>query len=150
MNPLKSEYERDFYSWIHRNIDLLKQGKLADIDIDILIDELESMAKRDKRELTSRLMILIAHLLKWQFQPENQSGSWRGSIREQRIQLIEQLEESPSLRNSLDESVVKAYPKALALAIDETGLTSKKFPAECPYALKQLLDENFYPNSVNQ
>lgn len=150
MNPLKSEYERDFYSWIHRNIDLLKQGKLADIDIDILIDELESMAKRDKRELTSRLMILIAHLLKWQFQPENQSGSWRGSIREQRIQLIEQLEESPSLRNSLDESVVKAYPKALALAIDETGLTSKKFPTECPYALKQLLDENFYPNSVNQ
>ena len=146
MNTLKSEYERDFYSWIHQNIDLLKQGKLADIDIDILIDELESMAKRDRRELTSRLMILIAHLLKWQFQPENQSGSWRGSIREQRIQLIEQLEESPSLRNNLDESVVKAYPKALALAIDETGLSSKKFPPKCPYTLEQLLDENFYPS----
>jgi len=118
---------------------------LADIDIDILIDELESMAKRDKRELTSRLMILIAHLLKWQFQPENQNGSWRGSIREQRIQLLEQLEESPSLRNNLDESVVKAYPRALALAVDETGLSSKNFPPECPYTLKQLLDENFYP-----
>jgi hypothetical protein len=139
------EYERDFYGWIHQNIDLLKRGKLADIDVDILIDELESMAKRDKRELTSRLMILIAHLLKWQFQPENQSGSWRSTIREQRIQLLEQLEESPSLRNSLDESVVKAYPKALALAVDETGLSSKNFPSECPYTLKQLLDENFYP-----
>jgi len=138
------EYERDFYGWIHQNIALLKRGQWADIDVEILIDELESMAKRDRRELTSRLMILIAHLLKWQFQPAKRSGSWRGSIREQRIQLVEQLEESPSLKNNLAESVVKSYPKALALAVDETGLSTNTFPRKCPYTLEQLLDEDFY------
>jgi hypothetical protein len=143
---LQLEYEQDFYGWIHHHIALLKQGKWADIDVVRLIDELESMAKRDKRELTSRLMILIAHLLKWQFQPAMRSGSWRGSIREQRIQILEQLEESPSLRNNLAESVVKSYPKAVALAADETGLPKKTFPQNCPYAIEQLLNEDSYPS----
>lgn len=142
----KLEYERDFYSWIYHNIALLKQGKGTDIDAEILIDELESMAKRDKRELTSRLMILIAHLLKWQFQPDKRSGSWRSSIREQRIQIHEQLEESPSLKNNLDDSVIKSYSKALALATDETGLSIKTFPKNCPYMLEQLLNDDFYPH----
>jgi hypothetical protein len=146
---LQLEYERDFYGWIQHHIDLLKQGKWADIDTEILIDELESMAKRDRRELTSRLMILIAHLLKWLFQPDKRSGSWRGSIREQRIQILEQLEESPSLRNNLAESVVKSYPKALTLAIDETGLPIKTFPQNCPYAIEQLLDEDLLLIRIN-
>lgn len=79
MNILALEYEQDFHSWIYKNIDLLKQGRLVDINIDILIDELESMAKRDKRELMSHFMILIAHLLKWEFQPSQRISSWRGS-----------------------------------------------------------------------
>jgi hypothetical protein len=99
MNLLKAEYERDFYHWIHQNIALLKQGRLAEIDVDILIDELENMAKRDRRELICRLMILIAHLLKWQFQPDKQGSSWQRSIDEQRIQIMKQLEDSPSLKN---------------------------------------------------
>lgn len=64
-------YEQDFYLWINKNIELLKQGRFAELDIDILIDELDNMAKRDRRELISRLMILIAHLLKWEFQLSN-------------------------------------------------------------------------------
>ncbi len=147
MNALVLEYERDFHSWIYKNIDLLKQGRLVDIDIEILIDELESMAKRDKRELMSHFMILIAHLLKWEFQPSQRSSSWRGSIREQRIKIDEQLEESPSLNNQLAMSIEKAYPKSLSLAIEETGLSSKIFPKECPYTIEQLLDKKFYPKS---
>ncbi len=147
MNALALEYEKDFHSWIYKNIDLLKQGRLVDVDIEILIDELESMAKRDKRELMSHFMILIAHLLKWEFQPSQRSSSWRGSIREQRIKIAEQLEESPSLNNQLITSIERAYPKSLSLAIEETGLLSKVFPKECPYSVQQLLDDNFYPNA---
>ena len=148
MNALQLEYDQDFYSWIYKNIDLLKQRKFSEIDVDILIDELESMAKRDRRELTSRLMILIAHLLKWQFQPEQRSGSWQGSIDEQRVQLLEQVEESPSLKKNLEESITKSYPKAVALAIKETKLLPKTFPKTCPYSIEQLLNEDFYPNDV--
>jgi len=141
------EYERDFYGWIYHNIALLKRGQWADIEVDILIDELESMAKRDRRELTSWLMILIAHLLKWQFQPAKRSGSWRGSICEQRIRIDQQLAESPSLKNGLEDSVNQAYPAALKIAQKETGLPAATFPLKCLYTFEQLLDEDFYPIS---
>ncbi len=147
LDELHIDCERDFYGWLQHHIDLLKQGKLNDLDVDILIDELESMGKRDRRELTNRLMILIAHLLKWQFQSEKQCGSWKGTIRKQRIQLLEHLEDSPSLKNHFDESVMKAYPKALMLAVDETGLSIETFPQNCLYTSKQLLNENFYPTA---
>lgn len=142
----QSLYEKDFYAWIYHNVELLKQNKLAEIERDILIDELESMAKRDKRELLSHFIILIAHLLKWQFQPEHRSSSWRGSIREQRIQIIKQLQESPSLKNYINESIENAYPDALDLASNETGLAMSSFPNECPYVIKDLLDKEFYPD----
>lgn len=146
MNALQLEYDQDFYSWIYKNIDLLKQRKFSEIDVDILIDELESMAKRDRRELTSRLMILIAHLLKWQFQPEQRSGSWQGSIDEQRVQILEQIEESPSLKNNFEEGIVKSYSKAVALAAKETNIPIKFFPERCPYSIEELLNEDFYPS----
>lgn len=142
---LDTLYENDFYLWLDKNIELLKQGRVSELNIDVLIDELESMGKRDKRELTSRLMILLAHLLKWQFQSSHRSGSWRGSIREQRIQIAAQLEESPSLKNYLIESIEQAYPKALLLAVDETGLAISCFPKHCPYTVEQLLENGFYP-----
>jgi hypothetical protein len=141
----QQEYERDFYNWIHHNITLLRQGRWDEIEIDILIDELESMAKRDKRELISRLMILIAHLLKWQYQPDQRSGSWQGSICEQRICIDAQLTESPSLKNALVESVSQAYIGSLKITQKETGLPSSSFPSSCPYTLEQLLDEDYYP-----
>lgn len=146
MNTLQLEYERDFYGWIHKNIELLRNRQFSQLNIDILIDELENMAKRDRRELVSRLAILIAHLLKWQFQPIQRSSSWQASIDEQRFKMGKHLEDSPSLKNQLAESISVAYPDAWKLAIKETKLSSKIFPSNCPYAIDQLLDENFYPN----
>ncbi|MDM8548120.1 DUF29 domain-containing protein [Candidatus Venteria ishoeyi] len=146
-NIMQQAYEKDFYDWINKNITLLKQRKFSELDIEILIDELESMAKRDKRELLSRLMVLIAHLLKWEFQAEQRSGSWRGSIWEQRIKIMQQLEDSPSLKNQIPESIIKAYPNALTLAVKETGLADNSFPQSCPYAVEQLLDNDFYPEA---
>jgi len=146
-------YEHDFYAWIQHHIELLKQGRLAEIDRDILIDELDSMAKRDKRELISHLIILLAHLLKWSFQLKQlsdiyknfQGNSWKATIIEQRMQIAEQLEMSPSLKPYLSEAWQKAYPKAVDLVHKETGLPQSAFPEICPYTLEQLLDDNFYP-----
>jgi hypothetical protein len=145
MNALQLEYNQDFYSWIYKNIDLLKQRKFSEIDVDILIDELESMTKYEKRELSNYFMVLIANLLKWQFQPEQRGGSWRGSIHEQRIKITKQLEDSPSLKNNIEESISKSYSKSVALAAKELDLPLTWFPERCPYSIDQLLNEDFYP-----
>ena len=152
---LKREYEQDFHHWIEHHITLLRSGRFNEIDVEHLIEELESMAGRDRNELVSRLKILIAHLLKWQFQlqqlneqwQEFDGRSWRRSIIEQRSQLADLLENIPSLKHHLSESVNLAYPKAVNLAIDETKLPKSLFPKTCPYTVEQLVDKEFYPPS---
>ena len=143
--PTIELYEYDLNEWIAQQVTLLKQGKTGEIDVVHLITELEDMGKSHLRELESRLIILIAHLLKWQFQPNQQSSSWRGSIREQRAKLLHLFKYVPSLKRHVDEVIQAAYPDALELAVDETGLATSVFPITCPYAIEQLLDKTFYP-----
>ncbi len=112
-----------------------------------LVEELEDMGKSNIRELESRFVILIAHLLKWQFQPDNQSSIWRGFISEQRVQLLRLLKKVPSLKRHLANAVMDAYPDAVFLASDETGLPENVFPQSCSYTIEQLLDKTFYPDS---
>jgi len=146
-------YDRDFYAWIYHNIELVRAGKWEEIDKDLLIEELESMARRDKHELVNHLIILLAHLLKWQFQLQQlanywdswQGGSWQASIVEQRKQIARQLEMSPSLKPYLTEAIKKAYPDAVDVAVKETKLESSIFPEVCSYTIEQILDDNFYP-----
>ncbi len=146
MNQLVSEYDQDFYQWTQHNAQLLREGKLAEIDILHIAEELESMGKRDKRELISRLTVLLAHLLKWQFQPQLRSKSWQLTVREQRLQIAKLLKDSPSLKPLLhQEGILEAYPDALDMASDETGLPLSTFPEVCPYSIEQLLDKTFYP-----
>ena len=154
---LSLTYENNFHDWINQHITLLRTGRFAEIDVEHLVEELEGMANRDRNELVSHLVILIAHLLKWQFQlqqlterwKEFRGGSWQSSIIEQRYRINEQLENLPSLQNYLNEAIVKAYPKAVILAVDETNLPKRTFPSACPYSFEQLLNKNFYPNSDN-
>ena len=87
MSELSAIYAQDFYTWAMRNAELLRQGRLQEIDVEHLAEELESMGRRERHELVSRLKILLGHLLKWQFQPAYRSSSWRGSIVEQRLQV---------------------------------------------------------------
>ncbi len=147
MSQLTVEYDQDFYAWSLRNAALMRQGRLSEIDTEHLIEELESMAKREKRELINRLAILLAHLLKWQFQPARRSRSWQNTIDNQREDILELLAESPSLRREINERLAQAYKKALRLAEEETGLEKSYFPAVCPYTLDQALDETFYPGT---
>jgi len=146
-------YNKDFYGWIYHNIELIRLGQWEAIDKTLLIEELESMAKRDKHELISHLIILIAHLLKWQFQLkqlsqtwiEFEGKSWKRSIDEQRKQIQRQLNMSPSLKSYLLQAVAESYEDAVALASKETQLSITLFPPHCPYAIEQLFDEDFYP-----
>ena len=147
MTQTEVHYQQDFYAWIYHNIELLRQRKFSEINIDTLIEELESMAKGDRRELRSHFIILIAHLLKWQFEPEHRSRSWRSSILEQRYQILEQLADSPSLKPRLSEAITQAYPGAVKIAMKETELPRSTFPKDCPYRLEELLDEDFYPDT---
>jgi hypothetical protein len=149
INKFTELYEHDFNAWIYQQISLLKEGKTNEIDIEHLIEELEDMGKSNLRELENRFVILIAHLLKWQFQLERQSSSWRSSMSEQRVQLLRLLRKVPSLKRELQNAIIDAYPDALELAIDETCLPESTFPKTCPYTIEQLLDKHFYPENAS-
>jgi len=140
-------YEQDFYAWLMHNVALIRAGKLAEIDAENVAEELEGMAKRDRRQLINRLAVLLMHLLKWQFQPGKRSRSWELTIEEQRKQVEQLLKDSPSLKYQLDERVAEAYDLAIVKAEKETGFLRKTFPVMCPYTLDQALDNSFYPES---
>ena len=123
-----ADYNKDFYAWLMKNADLLRQHKFNEVDIEHVAEELESMGKSEKRELTSRLTVLLAHLLKWKFQPALRSRSWKNTILTQRIDITELLEDSPSLHYELGERIAIAYEKARLSAEDETGIDKNNFP----------------------
>lgn len=139
------KYEKDFYAWAIHNAQLLREGKLSEIDVENIAEEIESMGKSEKRELINRLAVLLAHLLKWEFQSERRGNSWRYTIKEQRLRLQALLKESPSLRKSLEENINHAYEHALVIAVGETDLSEKIFPKKCPFSLQQALDQVFLP-----
>lgn len=139
-------YNADFAQWITQATLLLQQGKFDELDIENLIEEVEDLGKRDRRALCSNLEIVLLHLLKWQFQPEQRSASWRGSIREHRRQITRILKDSPSLNAYLQQEYEDCYIGARLQAADETGSPLNTFPPECPYVLAHTLNENFFPD----
>lgn len=142
---IQKEYEKDFYAWTIHNAKLLREGKLSEVDIEHIAEEIESMGKSEKRELINRLAVLIAHLLKWKYQPGNRGNSWKYTIKEQRLRLSRLIEESPSLKNELKKRIDEAYEDACYIALSQTGLDEKTFPKTCPFELKQCLNQSFFP-----
>jgi hypothetical protein len=142
---IQKEYEEDFYAWTVHNAKLLREGKLSEVDIEHIAEEIESMGKSEKRELINRLAVLITHLLKWQFQQERRSNSWKYTIEEQREEVSELLEESPSLKNELQEKLDRAYRKATLWAATEMGVNKSIFNNKCPYSFDQILNNTFFP-----
>ncbi|WP_228893524.1 DUF29 domain-containing protein [Pseudoduganella aquatica] len=138
-------YEKDFVIWLKAQADFLRSGRLELLDSENLIDELTSMANRERRELNHRVEVLIVHLLKCQFQPDHKTHSWENTVDEQRRQVKSILEDSPSLRNVLSSKLESCYQHALRLAARETVLPAKAFPQHLPYTLEQLLDDDFLP-----
>ena len=138
-------YDEDFYAWAKRNAELMREGRLSEVEVEHIAEELESMTRSEKRELTNRLAVLIAHLLKWQFQPERRSNSCKNTIEVQREDVAELIEESPSLRHEIDADLGRAYKKAIRLAAAETGVSTETFPTVCPYAFDEIVAEGFWP-----
>jgi len=138
-------YDTDYDAWLERNLESLRQFRFEELDVERLIEEMESMGRKERGEVTSRILVLIAHLLKWQYQSAHRSSSWRGSIAEQRLKLIRRLRLSPSLKPYLPEAIEDAYGDAVELAMEETGLDRGAFPGRCPYTPEQLLDKVFWP-----
>lgn len=139
-------YERDFYQWAIDSAGALRQKRFDELDIEHIAEELESMGASERRELLNRLDVLLMHLLKWQYQPERRGKSWRLTIIHQRTAIGRLLEQSPSLRRSLDnEAVQSVYRKAVQAAVIETDLERHLFPLDCPYGLEQILDDDYLP-----
>ena len=143
---IQQEYDKDFYAWILQNVALIRAGKFSEIDGEHVAEELESMGKREKRELINRLALLISHLLKWEFQSERRGNSWRATINHQRLKLKKLLGESPSLKHELAEKISEAYEDALFLASEETNFPKEDFPREVNYTLENLLNDEFFPD----
>jgi hypothetical protein len=137
---LSQLYEADETAWLESMSELIKQRRLDKLDLRHLSEYLDDMARRDRKEVTSRLRILVAHLLKWDCQPRKRSRSWSGTITSQRHDLQFDLE-SKTLRNHAEAVLPAVYAKAVQLAVDETGLPKDQFPSECPYTLQQILGE---------
>jgi hypothetical protein len=139
-------YESDFFDWTVKNAALLRAGRFAEADIERIAEELEDMGRRERRELASRLQVLITHLLKWHFQSEFRSRSWQSTIKLQRREIVKLLEEMPSLRNALQEGLERAYRWAAEDTVEEMGLLRNPFPAACPFTLDRILDPAFLPD----
>lgn len=142
----QSLYERDFCLWLEQQAELLREGRLSELDAANLLEEIESMGRKDRRAIKSNLTVVLTHLLKYQYQPDQRSGSWRASIVEHRQRLRDDLEESPSLVGYVGAVLDRAYADARMRALAETGLPAKQLPRTCPYTLGQTLDLDFLPD----
>jgi len=133
-------YEADYYLWIQETLEKLKHQNYSQVDWENLLDEIEDMARRERLSLESNLVVVLLHLLKWHHQPQNRSGSWKGSIREHRRRISKAIKVSPSLKAYPGEILAECYQDAVLQASDETGLPIEHFPSECPYSIDEVLE----------
>jgi hypothetical protein len=138
-------YEDDLFAWTQEQAALLRAHAADRLDWENLAEEIESMGRRDRRELKSRLRVILLHLLKWQAQPKLRGGSWRKTLRTQRVEIRDLLLQSPSLRREVPDLMREAYLDAVKEAMDDAGLRAGAFPGTCPYRPEEVLDEDHLP-----
>ncbi|MEH1809820.1 DUF29 domain-containing protein [Nostoc sp.] len=141
-------YDEDYYLWLRTTINQLRAGQFSDVDLDNLLEELETMGRREKRTVKSLLIRLFEHLLKltyWDKERERNEGHWKGEIRTFRREIKDQLKESPSLKPYILEIFDACYQEARAEASDRSKLPIDTFPVALLGSLEQILDENWFP-----
>ena len=138
-------YEEDLVAWMENQIGLLRAHKFEQLDLENLLEELEGMVRHERRGLSSRVELVLLHLLKHQYQPSRRSRSWLLTLNEQRNQIEDRIEDSPSLRRELKGYMDSRYPRVAKRASLQTRLPLSTFPAACPYTVDQLLDQDFLP-----
>ncbi|MEH2446172.1 MAG: DUF29 domain-containing protein [Nostoc sp.] len=149
MSSLKAHsqtlYENDYLQWIETTVEKLQSQDYANVEWENLIEEIADMGRSERRSLKSNLIVILMHLLKWQFQPDKRSGSWEGSIIEHRRRVKEALDDSPSLKFYLEIVFAECYAQAVKQAKAETGLSMESFPLNCPYQVAEITDDEFLP-----
>jgi hypothetical protein len=143
---MSATYETDFYGWTQQQATLLKNGQFNLADFTNIIEEIESMGRSEKRELESRLTVLLQHLLKWQYQPNRRGKSWELTIKGQRSRFLRVLQENPGLKSKLDGCLLNAYQYAVVEAAKETGFDESVFPKNCPWSWEEITNNLFYPD----
>ena len=136
-------YEQDFNLWVEQTTQLLRSGQFEGLDLEHLVEELEGLTKRDKRDLENRLTVLLEHWLKltyWEQEKEQNQRLWKVTIREQRRQIKRLLRDSPSLKPWLLTVLADCYGDALQDVIDKSGLSADSLPKECPVNFEQILE----------
>ena len=151
MLPLKADcqtlYETDYLQWIETTVEKLQSQDYLNVDWETLIEEIEDMGRSERRSFESNLIVVLLHLLKWQYQPECRSGSWESSIIEHRRRVKKALNESPSLKPYFESIIAECYAEAVKQARAETGLPIATFPSQCPYELAKVTDDAFLPQT---
>ena len=160
-NPMKNEssgtrtslisqtlYEQDYYQWLTATANKLRQGKLAEIDVVNLIEEIEDMGRSERKAVRSNLRILLMHLLKYKYQPEKRTNNWLFTIVEHRKRLQQSFQDSPSLRPYFLEVFEESYQDAIDLSTAETSLPRNTFPNKSPFTPQNTLNSDYLPNQV--
>jgi hypothetical protein len=139
-----SLYESDMYAWAIEQAARVRALKPAGIDAENVAEELEGLARRERKEIVSRLDVLLLHLLKFRYQPEKRKGGWEASVRVHRFDLREVLSENPSLSDLPRRLLAERYRRARQEATAETGLPLDTFPEVCPFTIKEIMDDRFF------
>ena len=140
-------YDRDYHLWLEETAQLLKNRNFDQLDLENLIEEIETLGRSERNKLISSLRLIYQHLLKWQYQPEKRSKSWTDTIDRERDNINDYIEDMPSLKGLLDdpEAIAKAYSRGRRDAMKETGINN--LPKECPFTIEQVRDSNYLPSS---
>lgn len=140
-------YDRDYHLWLEETAQLLKNKNFNQLDLENLVEEIETLGRSERNKLISSLRLIYQHLLKWQYQPEKRSKSWTDTIDRERDNINDYIEDMSSLKRLLDnpEAIAKAYSRGRRDAMKETGINN--LPRECPFAIEQVIDPNYLPSS---
>ena len=143
---MSTSYETDVVAWANEQAGLIRAGRFDLLDLEHIAEEIEDVGKSEQRELANRMAVLLAHLLKWQYQPDRRGGSWTRTIKEQRKGVLNRLEETPSLKGKLNETKWwdSVWSDALAQATNETGIDT--LPEIYPWTTAEVLSPDWLPN----
>ena len=138
-------YEQDFCLWVERALLLLREGNLRDLDLENLLEEIADMSNSQKQALESNLKVILMHLLKYKYQPDKRTNSWRYTIVEHRQRIRKAFKNSPSLKRHFLDEFADVYLDARKLASVETNISIDTFPITAPFTTSQVLDEDYFP-----
>jgi hypothetical protein len=142
-DPLRADYDRDFYSWSLEQARMVRDGRWDEIDRENVAEEIESLGHEQFNKLESALRVLLVHILKWDHQPERRTRSWIISIKDPRIELEQVLQDNPGLKSRLEEALERAYRRARLQAANQTRIEEDILPEACKYSWDDIVSRAF-------